>query len=332
MHHHHHSGCCHSHTVHQGSTVKIRRLWLALILIGCFAGIELGVGVLSHSLALLAESGHMLSDGLALGLALLATWIAQFPASGQATFGYRRVEIVAALANGVGLLVVAGLIGWESVIRLQAPPTEILSLPMLMTAIAGLGVNSLNAWLLHDDNQHDLNLRGAFLHMVADAVSSVGVILAAIAVWTLHWNWADGAISLGVALFIALGAIPLIRQSLHILLEKTPDHLDLDQVQAHLEGFDGVEAVYNLRVWTIALGQEALSAHLMINLNDGLGRDRLLHQIQSSLQQDFGIQEVFLQMAAALPVSPMNLSVPERLELLNLSVSMPVEASDLQQS
>ncbi|HEY9641238.1 MAG TPA: cation diffusion facilitator family transporter [Coleofasciculaceae cyanobacterium] len=321
---HHPLGCpphCSQHHVdHQTSAEKARLLWIAFLLIGGFAIAELSVGWFSHSLALLAEAGHMGSDAVALGLALWATWIARLPASNQATFGYRRVEILAALANGMGLMAVAVWIGWEAIAHLQAPPAEILSLPMLITAILGLGINSLNAFLLHDDSHHDLNLRGAFLHMVADAISSVGVILAAIAIWALHWNWADGAISLAVALFIALGAVPLIRQSLHIVLEKTPVHLDLSQLQSHLQSFAGVMAVEQLRVWTIALGQDALSAQLRVDIQTGIGRDRLLQKIQTSLQQEFGIQDTFLQMTA-LPAQPISLSVPPRIDQISLSVS-----------
>lgn len=319
--------CNHSPIEPQGPE-KSRLLWIALILIGSFSIAELVVGLASHSLALLAESGHMLSDTLALGLALLATWIARFPASEQAPFGYRRVEILAALTNGLGLVAVAVWIAWEAIARLQAPATEILSLPMLVTAIVALGVNSLNAFLLHDHSHHDLNLRGAFLHMVADAISSVGVIFAAVAVWLLGWNWADGAISLVVAAFIGVGAVPLIRQSLHILLEKAPSHLDLELLQAHLQSFEGVEGIETLRVWTIALAQDALSAHLTVNLRDGLERDRLLRQIRDSLQQSFGIQEIYLQLTAplvtSLVIEPVSLSVPPRLELISQSRPEPV--------
>jgi cobalt-zinc-cadmium efflux system protein len=292
---------------HPATAQKIQRLWIALLLISVFAGAEFFVGLLSHSLALLAESGHMLSDALALGVALLATWLAQLPASSQATFGYRRIEILAALANGVGLLAVAGLIGWEAIARLQEPPTEILSLPMLITAIGGLGVNSLNAGLLHGHSHDDLNVRGAFLHMLADAVSSVGVIIAAIAVWLFHWNWADGAISLGVAGFIGMGAVPIIRQSCHILLEKTPTHLNVTEIRDHLQSFLGVKAVERLHVWTIALGQEALFAQLIVESRDGDERDRLLIEMQDSVRQKFGVDEIILQMTAPVRV---NLSQP----------------------
>jgi cobalt-zinc-cadmium efflux system protein len=305
-----------NHGPHPAGT-KVRSLSIALVLLLCAALAELSVGLMSHSLALIAESGHMLSDGLALSLALLATWVAQFPSSPAATFGYRRIEILAALANGLGLLVVAGWIGWEAIIRLQSPtPDEILSVPMLITAIVGLGINSLNAALLHQDSHHDLNLRGAFLHMVADAVSSVGVIVAALVIGQLGWNWADGAISLAVGVLIAVGAIPLIRQSLHILLEKTPTHLNAEEIAARLKGIEGVLNVNNLRVWTIALGQDAVSAHVTVSCNEGNKRDRLLQQMQISLQQEFGIAEVFLQLSAGLPLELMNLSLVEQIERL----------------
>lgn len=295
---------------------KARSLLIALVLLVFTALAEMGVGLASHSLALVAESGHMISDGLALALALLATWVSQFPPSPQATFGYRRIEILAALVNGIGLLIVAAWIGWEALLRLQAPQTEeILSVPMLVTAVVGLVINSLNAGLLHQDSHHDLNLRGAFLHMVADAISSVGVMLAALAIWLFGWNWADGAISLAVAVFIAVGAVPLIRQSLHILLEKTPSHLDLQQIEAHLKSFEGVIAVHNLRVWTIALGQDALSAHVTVAYAEGYKRDRLLQQAQVSLQQEFGIAEVFLQLSSGMPLE-LNPSLIDQVERL----------------
>lgn len=308
----HHPNCHHPSIDPATAAQKLNRLWWALGLILVLAAAEFSVGWLSGSLSLRAEAGHMLSDGLALGLSLLAVWLARLPASAQAPFGYRRVEILTAFVNGVGLLTIAVLIAKEAIDHLLAPPGEILSVPMLITAVIGFGINSLNALLLHHNSQDDLNLRGAFLHMVADAVSSVGVVLAALMVWIWGWNWADGAISLGVAVLVGLGALPLIRQSLHILLEKAPVGLDLDQLQAHLASFDGVAAVQDLRVWSIALNHRVLSAQLTVSLKEGEKRDRLLRQIQDSLRQNYGIWDSFLQMSAAPVVS---LSFPERLEL-----------------
>ncbi len=295
---------------------KARLLWTALVTIGLFSAVELAVSLSSRSLALTAEAVHMLSDCGSLVLALLATWIARLPASNQAPFGYRRVEILAALVNGLGLVAIALWVGSQALMRLQTPSDDILGLPMLIMATIGLGVNTLNALMLHDHSHHDLNLKGAFLHMVADAVSSIGVILAAIAVWAFHWNWADGAVSLLVAGLILAGAIPLLRQSVDVLMEKTPSHLDLDRLNADLLSVEGVIAVENLRVWAIAPGQETLTVQLVVNLPTGAERDRCLRQIQTSLQTNFGIADPIIQMTAPTLPKPINLSVPASLELV----------------
>ncbi|NER00427.1 MAG: cation transporter [Cyanothece sp. SIO2G6] len=185
-----------------------------LVLVLMFAGCEFFVGQFSHSLALQADSGHMLSDGLALAIALGATWMArQSNPLLSLTSPHSRIELWAALINGLGLLLMAGLIVWEAYDHLQSPPTEILSVPMLITAVIGLVVNGINMSLLHGGDNQDLNLRGVLLHVIADVISSVGVIMAAIAVWIWGWTWADGAISLGVALLIGGSALPLVRQS-----------------------------------------------------------------------------------------------------------------------
>jgi cobalt-zinc-cadmium efflux system protein len=305
--------CC---SYHQATNTpqKLRSLGVALVLIISFAAVELGIAGICHSVALLAEAGHMLSDGLSLGLALLALWIAQRSPSPQATFGHRRIEILAALLNSIGLLGIAVWISWEAVTHFQSvEPSEILSVPMLLTALIGLVVNGINVVLLHQDSQHDLNLRGAWLHMLADVVSSIGVMVAALLIWALGWQWADGIISLVVASLIAVTAVPLIRQSLQILLEQAPPHLNLDQIKSHLHSFEGVVAVHNLRVWTIALGQDALSAHLTVHFSEGSKRDRLLQQIQLSLQSEFGIAETFLQLSAGMPLELMP-SLVEQIE------------------
>jgi cobalt-zinc-cadmium efflux system protein len=317
MHHRSAIGCA----CHRPDPAAARLLWTAIALIGSFALTEAIIGFYSHSLALVADAGHMVSDALSLGLALLATWLARRPASPQASFGHRRIEILAAFGNGVGLVVIALIVGWEAIVRLQTPPTEILGWPMLITATIGLSVNSINAALLHRHTHTDLNLRGAFLHMLADALSSIGVIGAAIAVGMLGWNWADGAISLLVSLLMIAGAVPLIRQSLHILLEKPPAHLDLEQIEARLQQFPGVIAIEQLRVWSIALGQDAIAAHLIVDVPNGEGRDRLLRQIQAALVQEVGVQETFLQLTGPMLPPAINLS---QARLLNLVVGEAV--------
>lgn len=215
--HQHSATCDHTANISQSSPAsKVRLLTTALILICCFAVIEFGAGLFTHSLALVADSGHLASDCLALILALLATWLAK-----KSRDGNGKVEVLAALVNGIGLIAIAFWIAWSALLRLQSPAVEILSLPMLATACVGLGVNSANIWLLHKDSQDDLNLKAAFLHIVADAASSVGVILAAIAVWAKHWLWADGVMGLLVAILIMISATPLIMQSFKLLMKKS---------------------------------------------------------------------------------------------------------------
>ncbi|AFZ24376.1 cation diffusion facilitator family transporter [Cylindrospermum stagnale PCC 7417] len=198
---------------------KLQALWTALILLSFFFGVELSAGILSHSLSLLADAEHILSDVAALGLALLAIWLSRSMSKGTVFGGY-RLEVLAALVNGIGLACIAGWIVKEALVRLQSPSPEILGLPMLATALLGLGVNSFNALYLHGCSRHDLNMRGVFLHFLADLVSSVGTVLAAIAVIWLNWTWADGVISLVVACLIALFAATQVTQSIHCLRGK----------------------------------------------------------------------------------------------------------------
>ncbi|QZZ21668.1 cation transporter [Leptothermofonsia sichuanensis E412] len=220
---HYHAVDC-PHHAHQDPAIdpktKQFQLAIALLLIGTFAIAEFGIGLVSHSLALVAEAGHLASDSLALVLALLATWIAQLPRSGFA--GKPHLETVAALVNGTALLVLAGWIGWEAIEHLKLPAAEIASLPMLLTAIAGTVINGINVALLHRGSRYDLNLKAAFLHVLADTVSSIGVVLAAIAISLLHWFWVDGAISLFVAGLIFFSALPLVIESIKTLWQPGP--------------------------------------------------------------------------------------------------------------
>jgi cobalt-zinc-cadmium efflux system protein len=209
--------------VHDPQT-KQRQLLTALILVGSFAVAECTIGLSSHSLALVAEAGHLVSDCFALLLALLATRIAQSPMQwgwiGENTVAIkpsRSPETWAALLNGLGLVAVTMWIIWEAIERFQTATPEISSLPMLLTAIVGLVVNGINIAVLHQGSEFDLNLRAAFLHVVADALGAIGVIIAAISVAAFHWMWADGAISLAIAVLILGSTIPLIRQSIQEL-------------------------------------------------------------------------------------------------------------------
>jgi cobalt-zinc-cadmium efflux system protein len=212
------SGSMQSNQVQQ----KVQALWTALVILSIFFCVELSAGIWSHSLSLLADAEHILADVAALGLALLAIWLSE-SISKKTIFGRYRLEVLAALANGIGLACVAGWIVKEALVRLQSPTTEILGVPMLVTALIGLGVNTFNVFCLHGCSHHDLNIRGAFLHLLADVASSVGAVLAAIAVIWLNWTWADGVISLGVAGLIALFAAYLVVQSVNCLRGQVAD-------------------------------------------------------------------------------------------------------------
>jgi len=298
--------CCYCQSIaFSTSPHKLRLLGIALISIASFAGIEAVVGWASHSLALVADSGHMAADGLAIALAIFAAWMARRSPHNPKQAG---IEVWAALVNGVGLVVMAGAIALEAVRHLQHPPETILSGPMFVTAVVGLGVNGFNLALLHRDSRTDINLRGVLLHVAADTLSSVGAIVAAIAIWKWHWNWADGAIGLGVATAVGLGALPLIRRSLGMLLTSGVPGGDETAVAAAIAEFAGVVAVEDLTLGAIAPGHRFLTATLKIEA-EGENRDRLLAQIQTALGQNFGIEEIRLHVTPA--VSPQKLGFLE---------------------
>jgi cobalt-zinc-cadmium efflux system protein len=275
----------------------MRRLWLALALLVSTCPLELGIGLWSHSLSLLADVGHLASDVAALGLALVAGWFAQRPASGRATFGYQRVEILVALVNGLGLVAIALTIGFQAIERFQSPQ-PVLSFPLLLGAILGLIVNTCSISLLHQHSQDDLNVRGALLHVIADTAGSLGVLTAAVLIGSLHWLWADAAVSLLISCLVGLSALPLIWNSLEVLMNYAPRSLNPAEIAAALQSFSAVYRVEKLRVWAIASNQVALCAHLIIHPCSAQERDRLLLQLQHHLNQSFGIQESTLQLTS----------------------------------
>ena len=212
-------------------TLKLRWLAMVMVTVTLFAGVELWVGWLSHSLTLRADSGHMLTDGVAMAIALAAAWMAQ--RSRSVATGNQRVEVLAALINSLALLAMAAWIGREVWTHWQGEPTEILTLPMLITSLLGLLINGLNLYWLHGDLRQDLNVRGVFLHILADLVGSVGAILAAIAVTFLNWVWADMLIGTVVALVIAVSALPLLWQSFVRLRQpQAPEPLEVAELQS----------------------------------------------------------------------------------------------------
>lgn len=276
---------------------KDKMLWITLGLLVCFFVAEWSVGLWSKSLSLQADAGHMFSDITALLISLFASFLARQPAKSQATFGHQRIEVLAALLNGLGLLAIATFITWEAIGRWQHP-TTILGLPMLGIAVLGLIVNLLNITLLHPHTHDDLNLRGALLHVIADTASSVGVIIAALAVHLWDWWWADVVISLVVATFTALSAFPLVQESLKIFLEYAPESIDPDEVEISLKSFPDVDQVEKLHIWAISLNQVILCADLTVKCTTAQERDRLLNKLQNHLKKTFKITEVILQLTS----------------------------------
>ncbi|GJD19968.1 cation efflux system protein [Rivularia sp. IAM M-261] len=284
----------HSDTVTVSSKQKVQLLWVVLGLRSSLFLLQLGFGRWLHSLSLLAVAGHMLSDILTLGLALLASVLAQRPPYGQATFGYQRAEILVALVNGLALMVLSVFIAWKAIGQFQTPPTS--SLTTLIVAAVGLAINSLLIIKLHSLSHNDLNLRGAFLHIVADAASFLSVIVATSAVYWLNWQWADAAGSLFVAGLISFSAFSLVWDSLRVLMEFAPPSVDVSLIENTLNSFTDVRKVEMLHIWTITSGQVALCAHLIVEPLPASERDKLLFQLQTHLNQEFNIYESTLQM------------------------------------
>jgi cobalt-zinc-cadmium efflux system protein len=256
-HHHHHA---HRAETTQGNR---RRLTWVLVLTFGYLIAEVVGGFLTHSLALLSDAGHMLSDVGALVLALFALWFAQRPADPRKTYGYYRVEILAALLNGLTLLLLSVWIIVEAIARLRQPP-EVAGLGLLVVSIGGLIVNLVSAYLLHHGHTHSLNVRAVFYHVLGDALGSVAAISAGVLIYFFRWYTADPVLAIGIAVLIIYSAVSLVREAADVLLEATPAHLDPETVRAALLKLDGVEEVHDLHIWTITSGMYSLSCHVVV--------------------------------------------------------------------
>jgi len=284
----------HEHCNHGDHRSRNRRVLLTVLLVtAAYMVVEFAGGVLTNSLALISDAGHMLTDVAALSLSFFAIWIAGRAATGRKTFGYHRAEILVALINGVAVIVLAVFIFVEAVHRIGSP-VEVESGPMLVVATIGLAVNVFAAFMLHRGAKGgSLNLEGAFLHVMGDLLGSIGAIVAGILMLTTGFWMADPLVSFLVAGLIVLSALRLIRKSVDVLLEGTPAHLDLDEIRAALCGVDGVGEVHDLHVWTITQGFESLTAHLL--LEEGARHQDVLHRSHRLLLERFRIEHSTLQ-------------------------------------
>ncbi|MEN9935210.1 MAG: hypothetical protein RLZZ387_1789 [Chloroflexota bacterium] len=293
-HHHHGHGSGHGH--HHHSTPGGRTFALAVLLNLVFVLAEAVAGYVSGSLALVADASHNLSDVLGLLLAWGAVVLARRRPTGRHTYGLRRATILAALANAVTLLVVVGGIAWEAVRRFSEPQPVAGQL-VIWTAAAGIVINGATALLFAAGRKGDLNTRGAFLHMAADAAVSLGVVVSGIALALTGWAWIDPAVSLVVAGIILWGTWGLLRESLDLALDAAPQGVSTSDISSYLRTLPEVSGVHDLHVWALSTTETALTAHLVVPPERA--NDTLLRQVRSDLHDRFGIEHATLQLEAA---------------------------------
>jgi len=272
---------------HAGS----RGLRGALVVTSIFLVAEVVGGFVSNSLTLLADAGHMLTDVGALAFSLFVTWLARQPSTPQKTYGYLRWEIIAALLNGSALLAISAAIVWEAVQRLRAPE-PVQTGVMLGVGVAGLVVNAIAARLLHGGSGHSLNLRGAYLHVLSDLLGSAAAVVAALLIRARGWTIADPVASIVMTLLIVRSSWSLVRESVDVLLEATPGHIDVAAVRASLECIAHVASVHDLHVWTLTSGVVAMSAHVVVH---DPGRHQETLQAMTKMLAERGISHTTIQ-------------------------------------
>ncbi|MFI5310829.1 MAG: cation diffusion facilitator family transporter [Gemmatimonadales bacterium] len=260
---HDHSGHSRGGHDHHGHAAS-RGLKGALVVTAIFLVAEVVGGLLSNSLTLLADAGHMLTDVGALAFSLFVAWLARQPSTPQKTYGYLRWEILAALLNGAMLLAISAAIVWEAIQRLRSPE-PVQTGVMLGVGVAGLVVNAIAAKMLHGGSDHSLNVRGAYLHVLSDFLGSLAAVVAALFIRYRGWTIADPIASIVMTLLIVRSSWALVSESVDVLLEATPAHIDVTDVRRSLESIDGVESVHDLHVWTLTSGVVALSAHAVVH-------------------------------------------------------------------
>ena len=288
-----HSGHGHSHGVghDHASHAPVRSLKLALGLTATLLVAEVVGGLVSNSIALLADAGHMLTDVAALALSLFVAWFSRQPVNARKSFGYLRWEILAAFLNGSALLLISAAIIVESVMRIGSPEPVAGGL-MLGVAVAGLIINVISALVLHRGSQTSMNVRGAYLHVLADLLGSVGTVGAAIVIRYTGWLTADPVASFLTTALIIRGAWVLVKESVDILLEGVPKHIDLGAVRTQLEAIPGIESVHDLHVWSVTPRMVAMSAHAIVR--DASAQQHVLEHIHDAMAL-FGIGHVTVQ-------------------------------------
>ncbi len=284
----------HGHAIAPGGgRAGRRRLAVVLGLSLVFLGVEVVAGFLTGSLALLADAGHMLTDVAGLVLALAAMKFAERPPSPRRTYGYHRVEILAAATNGVALLAISGYILYEAWQRFRSP-RPVAASEVLAVAAVGLLVNLTGALLLRRGSQASLNVRGAYNEVLADAVSSLGVLGGALVMRSTGWLWVDPLVAMAIALWVLPRTFGLLREALQILLEGTPRDVDLAALRATMEGVPGVKKVHDLHVWTLTSGVHALSAHAIVS--GGAAHEQVLLALRARVTEEYPISHLTVQL------------------------------------
>jgi cobalt-zinc-cadmium efflux system protein len=306
---HGHSTHHHGHGHQHGPVSYGRAFAIGIALNLTFVAIEFIAGTMAHSLALVADAGHNLSDVLGLALAWGAAALSGLPSSARRTYGFRRSSILAALINACVLLLTLGGIVWESIQRL-AQPDPVVGTTVITVALVGIGINAFTAWLFFSGRHDDLNVRGAFLHLAADAAVSLGVVLAGVVMLATGWYWIDPIVSLVIAGIIFLGTWGLLRESLNLALDGVPAQIDCASVYAYLRSRPEVLDAHDLHIWAMSTTETALTAHLV--LADTSNTRPFLNELSVQLHDQFGVEHATLQIetGAAGQVCPLSTCVP----------------------
>jgi cobalt-zinc-cadmium efflux system protein len=277
-----------------------KRLWWTLAINLAFLLIEFVGGLLTGSLALLADAGHMLTDVLAMALAIFVAHLATRPATPERTFGFLRAEVIGAFINGGTLILIVGMVFLEAIRRFVHPP-QVQGAGMLIIAFAGLLANLGSAWVLSGNRKDNLNVEGAFLHMLSDALGSVGAVLAGAVILATGWMPADPLVSIVIGLLILWSSIGLLRRTLAILIHATPANLDFSEILAALEANEHVAAVHDLHIWLVTSGFPVLTAHIWLKpmCSDPACWKQCLRELQDMLRERFDIEHVTLQLEPA---------------------------------
>ena len=291
-HGHHHGLGGHDHDLRGASK---RSLKAALVLIVGYMFAEVIGGLLSGSLALIADAGHMLTDAASIALALVALHFASRPESAQRTFGYQRLEILAALLNALTLWLIAGWVVYEAYHRFMDVP-DVKGGLMLSVGLGGLVVNIAAAWILHRSAEHSVNVEGAFQHVMADLLGSVGVVVSGVLVWAFGWTLADPILSVVIGVLILLSTWRLLGKVIHVLLQGTPEHIDVYHLCSEMEDVEGVTLIHDVHVWSLSPGYDVFTAHILVDpaFQDDL--TELRRRLREIVAHDFGIQHVTLQL------------------------------------